>query len=192
MASLLGDNILNHVVCLKAEFLSHTVLSNENGEFYTYDIYLYLYRSVCLLMGSPTWWRYSFCVSGSSLMFWWHDAPLMRKFQMRGHLCKQWDSHWFQGRKMCFCGIRSTMSSQHFMIYSVRLICTTAISLGFSWMLFTILHRLLSLPVDHSLQPVALKCDRDWCQLYFSGKYLFRELEFFFRFWLKTHLFQIK
>ena len=35
-----GDNIVDHVVCLKAEFLCHTVLSNENGEFYTYDIYI--------------------------------------------------------------------------------------------------------------------------------------------------------
>ena len=39
-----GDNIVDHVVCLKAEFLWHTVLSNENGEFYTYDIYPYLMK----------------------------------------------------------------------------------------------------------------------------------------------------
>ena len=54
-----GDDIVDHVVCLKAEFLWHTVLSNENGEFYTYDIYPYLNRSVCLLMGSPLWWRFT-------------------------------------------------------------------------------------------------------------------------------------
>ena len=65
------DNIVDHVVCLKAEFLWHTVLSNENGEFYTYGIYPYLNRSVCLLMGSATWRRFSFCSSGSSLML--HD-----------------------------------------------------------------------------------------------------------------------
>ena len=53
-----GDNIIDHVVCLKAEFMWHTVFSIENGEFYTYDIYPYLNRSVCLLMGSPTWWRF--------------------------------------------------------------------------------------------------------------------------------------
>ena len=29
------DNVVDHVMCLKAEFLSHTVLSNENGELYT-------------------------------------------------------------------------------------------------------------------------------------------------------------
>ena len=52
----------------KAEFLSHTVLLNENGEFYTYGIYPYLNRSVFLLMGSPTWWRFSFCSSESSLV----------------------------------------------------------------------------------------------------------------------------
>ena len=72
-ASLLDDrdNIVDHVVCLKAEFLQHTVLSienAENGEFYTYGIYPYLNRSVCLLRGSPTWWRFSFCSSGSSLV----------------------------------------------------------------------------------------------------------------------------
>ena len=59
MASSLGDNIIDHVVCLKAGFLWHTVLSNENDEFYTYNIYPYLHRSVCLLMGSPTWWRFT-------------------------------------------------------------------------------------------------------------------------------------
>ena len=105
-----GDNIVDHVVCLKAEFLWHTFLSNENGEFYTYDIYPYLNRSVCLLMGSPTWWRFTFCSSGSSLVFWWRDAPLEREFQMWGRRCKQWDSHWFQGHKMRFGGIWSTMS----------------------------------------------------------------------------------
>ena len=71
------DNIVDHVVCLKTEFLWHTVLSNENGEFYTYGIYPYLNRSVCLLMGSPTWWRFSFCSSGSSLVcsvMTWHTA----------------------------------------------------------------------------------------------------------------------
>ena len=71
------DNMVDHVVCLKAEFLWHTVLSNENGEFYTYGIYPYLNRSVCLLMGSPNWWRFSFCSSGSSLvcsMMTWRTA----------------------------------------------------------------------------------------------------------------------
>ena len=56
-ASSLGDNFVDHVMCLKTEFPWHTVLSNENSEFYTYDVYPYLNRSVCLLMGwgSPTW-----------------------------------------------------------------------------------------------------------------------------------------
>ena len=110
VAPSLGDNVVDHVVWLKAEFLWHTVLSNDNGEFYTYEIYPYLNRSVCLLIGSPTWWRFSFCSSGSSLVFWWRDAPLMREFQMWGRRCKQWDSHWFQGHKMRFSGIWSTMS----------------------------------------------------------------------------------
>ena len=104
-----GDNILDHVVCLKAEFLWHTVLS-ENGEFYTYDIDPFLNRSVCFLMGLPIWWKFTFCSSGGSFVFWWRDAPLLRELQMWGRQCKQWASHWFQGHKMRFGGIWSTMS----------------------------------------------------------------------------------
>ena len=40
---------------------------------------------------------------------WWRGAPLVREFQIWYRRCKQWDSHWFWGRKMRFCGIRSTM-----------------------------------------------------------------------------------
>ena len=47
------------------------------------------------------------------------------------------------------------------MIYSVRLICTTGISLGSSSMPFKALDWFLSLPVDHSRQPVSLKWDRE-------------------------------
>ena len=47
------------------------------------------------------------------------------------------------------------------MIYSIRLICTTAISLGPSCMLFTILDWPMSVPVDHNQQSVALKWDRE-------------------------------
>ena len=148
-------------MCSKVEFLSHTVLSNENGELYTTMIYPYLNRSVCLLMGSPTWWRFSFCLKESSLVFWWRDTPLVREFQMWGHRCKQRVSRWFQGHKMRFRGIWSTMSSQNFMIYSVGIIRTTAISLGSSSMLFKTFDGLLSLPADHSRQPVALKWDRE-------------------------------
>ena len=90
-----------YVVCLIAEFLLHTVISNENGEFYTYGIYPYLNRSVCLLVGSPTWWRFSFCSSGSSLvcfMMTWRTR-LVHEFQMWGRRCKHLDSRWFQGVK---------------------------------------------------------------------------------------------
>ena len=152
VASSLGDNVVDYVVCLKAEFLWLTVLSVENGEFFTYDIYPYLNRSVIFLMGSPTWWRFSFCSSGSSLVFWWRDTPLVRKYQTWCRRCKQWDSHWFQGLKMPFCGIWSPMSWQHVMIYSVRLICTTAISLGSSCMLFSTLDWLLSLPTVRGIE----------------------------------------
>ena len=95
VASSLGDNVVGHVVCLKSKFLWHNGLSNENGKFYTYYIYPYLNRSVCLLMGSPTWWGFSFCLRGSSLVLWWRDAPLVREFQMWSRRCKQRGSHWF-------------------------------------------------------------------------------------------------
>ena len=51
VASSLGDSIVvDHVVCLKVEFLWHTVLSNAIGAFYTYDIYIniYIYIYVCV------------------------------------------------------------------------------------------------------------------------------------------------
>ena len=63
VASSLGDNVVDHMVCLKSWLLWHTGLSNENCGFYRYDIHPYLNRSVCLLMGSPTWWGFSFCLS---------------------------------------------------------------------------------------------------------------------------------
>ena len=69
------------------------------------------------------------------------------------------------------------------MICLVRLICTTAISLGPICMLFTTLDWLLSLPVDHSRQPVALKWDGESLGLVstvFLGKYLIWELIIFF------------
>ena len=39
------------------------------------------------------WWRFSFCLSGSFLVFCWRDAPLVREFQMWGRRYKQWVSH---------------------------------------------------------------------------------------------------
>ena len=111
VTSSFGDSVVDHGVCLKTEYLSHTILSNESGEFYTTVIYRFLNRSVCLSIGSPTWWRFSFCLSGSCLVFWWHDAPLVREFQMWGHRCKQWVSRWFQAHKMRSHGIWSIMSS---------------------------------------------------------------------------------
>ena len=88
VVSSLGNNVVDHVVCLKVEFVLHTILSNEKGEFYTTMIYPYLNRLVCLLMGSPTWWGFSFCLSQSSLMFWWRGVRLVCEFQMLGHWCK--------------------------------------------------------------------------------------------------------
>ena len=48
-----GDSEVEHAVCLKAEFKRRTVLSNENGKFYTTMTYPCYSRSVCFSMGSP-------------------------------------------------------------------------------------------------------------------------------------------
>ena len=72
-----GDNEVDHAVCLKAEFQMHAALSNENGKFCTIVIYPCLSRSVCFSMGSPSWWRFGLCSSGSSLVSRWRDAPLV-------------------------------------------------------------------------------------------------------------------
>ena len=97
-----GDNKVDHAVCLKAGFHMHTVISNENGKFCTTMIYPCFSRLVCFSMGSPAWWRYGLCSSGSSLVSRWRDAPLVREFQMWRHWCKQIDLYRFQGRQMCF------------------------------------------------------------------------------------------
>ena len=114
---LLDDNVVDHVVCLKAEIQSHIVLSNENDEFYTIMIYPCLRRLVCLSMESPTWWRFSLCLNGRSLVFWWRDAQLVCEFQMWSRQCWQWKSHWSQGHKRRFCRMWSTISWKHFMMY---------------------------------------------------------------------------
>ena len=89
--------------------VAHCPFQRKWRVLHNYDISVL--EQVCVLMGSPTWWRFSFCLSRNFVVFWWRDAPLVREFQMWGHRCKQWDSRWFQGRKMRFRGIRWTMSS---------------------------------------------------------------------------------
>ena len=64
------------------------------------------FRFVCFFsMGSSSWWRYDPCLSGSSLVFQWRNAPLVRDFQMWSRWCQLWDSHGLHGRKMRFFGI---------------------------------------------------------------------------------------
>ena len=104
-----GNNKVHHVVCFKVEFQMHTVLSNENGKFYTTMIYPCFSRSVCFLMGSPAWWRFGLCSSGSLLVSRWPDAPLVQEFQMWRHRCKKIDLRWFQGRQMRFWWMLSTI-----------------------------------------------------------------------------------
>ena len=105
-----GDNEVDHAVCLKVEFQIHTVLSNENGKFYTTMIYPCFSRSVCFSMGSHAWWKFGLCSSGGSLMSRWRDAPRVREFQMWRRRCKQIEPHWFQGHQMRFWWISTTIS----------------------------------------------------------------------------------
>ena len=90
-------------------------------------IYLCFSRSVCFSMGSPAWWRFGLCSSGSSLVSQWRDDPLIREFQMWCHKCKQRDPHWFQGCQMRFWWMLSTISCKLLMINKVRLFSTTNI-----------------------------------------------------------------
>ena len=76
-----GDNEIDHVVCLKAEFQMHTVLSNENGKIYTTMIYPCFSRSVTFSMGSPAWRRFSLCSSGSSLLARWRTLRSCANFK---------------------------------------------------------------------------------------------------------------
>ena len=76
-SATLSDNEVDHAVCLQADFQMHAVLSNENDKFYTTMIYPCFSRSVCFSMGSPAWWRFGLCSSGSSLVPRWRDAPLV-------------------------------------------------------------------------------------------------------------------
>ena len=66
-----------------------------------------------VFMGSPSWWRFGLCSSGSSLVSRWRDMILRsctREFQMWHRRCKQIDPHWFQGRQMRFWWMLSTIS----------------------------------------------------------------------------------
>ena len=122
-----GNNEVDHAVCLKAKFQMHTVLSNEDGKFYTTMIYPCCSRSVCYLMGSPAWWRFGLCSSGSSLVPRCRDVTLVCEFQMWRRGCKQIDPHWFEERQMRFWWMWLTISWKYFIIYLVWL-CSTSSS----------------------------------------------------------------
>ena len=94
---------------------------------HNYDIYPCFSRSVCFSMGSPAWWSFGLCSSGSSLVSRWRDVPLVRDFQMWRRRCKQIDPHWFQGRQVRFWWMWSTISWKYFKIYQVRLFSTANI-----------------------------------------------------------------
>ena len=154
----------------------HTVLSNENGKFYTNVIYPCFSRSVCFLMGSPVLWRFGLCWSGSSLVSRWRDVTLVREFQMGRCRCKQIDRHWFQGRQMRFWWMLSTIY-----FWYIRSDCLIQQIFnqsppaayfqqftGFTGSCYNLWIR------DNSLWHREYPGHTvDWCQLYFQGKYVF-------------------
>ena len=151
-----------------------TVLSNENGKFYTIMIYPCFSRSVCFSMGSPAWWRFGLCSSGSCLVSRWRDwcanlkndivdvnKEIRTDFRgvkcVSGECCQPYreNSSWYIRSD---CLVQQIFSQnppaayfQHFTgsCYSLWI---TGNSL---W------HR------DYPGHAV------DWCQLYFQGKYIF-------------------
>ena len=105
-------------------------------------------------------------------MFWWRDTLLVCKFQMWGHRYKQWDSRWFQGRKMRFCRIWSTIqdifsSTNFYNDYFTRLLLHTVYWTDSCHCLWTTVDSLW----DWHESGKAL----DWCQLYFVLR-----IDFFF------------
>ena len=162
-----ADNEVDHAVCLKVEFQMHTVVSKENGKFYTTMIYPCFSRSVCFSMGLPAWWRFGLCLSGSSLIAGWRDTPLVCEFQMWHSRCKQIDPHSFQGRQMHFWWMCSTISWKYFIKYPVRLFSTVNFQPEPACVLFSTVYWLLLRPVNHRQQPVTSRLAWTWYeQLY--------------------------
>ena len=120
-----GHNDVDHAMCLKAEFHMHTVLSNENGKFYSTYIRAsagrYVFRWDRLLDESL-----AFDQTGVPMSR-WRDASLVREFEMWRRRCKQIDPHWFQGRQMRFWWMLSTISWKLFMVYKPGLFSTANI-----------------------------------------------------------------
>ena len=115
----------------------------------THTIYIYIYIRIgtgrCVF-----WWDrlldegLRFCSTGSSLVFWWRDPPLVREFQMWGRRCKKW---WnlVNHIVITFHDIFSSTDLNNF--YFTRLHLHAVYK---TWLT-------LSLPVDNSQQPMALK-----------------------------------
>ena len=99
----LGIGGLSHQSCMSLHIGTNNIVGGSM-------IYPCFSRSVCFSMGSPAWWRFGLCSSGSSLVSRWRDDPLVREFQMRRRRCKQRDPYWFQGRQMRFWWMLSTIS----------------------------------------------------------------------------------
>ena len=159
MASSLGDNIIDHVVWLTAEFLWHTVLSNENGEFYASDIYIrawtgrYVFEWDRLLdegfffqAGVPSCSDNVTHRSCANFKYEVADVNNGIPIDFRAIKCLTVESG-----QPCRDNISWYIQLDWFVqqLFSLDSIC----------MMFTTRDWLLWLPVDHSRQPVTLKWD---------------------------------
>ena len=91
-------------VCLKAEFLFHTVLANQTAVFNTTRVYSCLNRLIFtvfpqmkldFVQAVVPWWSQ------------WRGTQPVCEFQMWNLRCRQFDSWWFH--ETGFCGIWSTI-----------------------------------------------------------------------------------
>ena len=120
-------------------------------------------RSVCFSMGSPAWWRFGLCSSGSSLVSRWRVLRSCTNFNdLRGVKCVSGECYQPYREKSSWyissdCLVQQIFNHSHPASYfqqftgSCYSLWTTRNSL---W------HR------DYPGHAV------DWCQLYFQGKYI--------------------
>ena len=89
---MIGDKAIDHVVYLKAEFLSHTLISNKKHELYTIVVDPSLNRSACHSIGVVYYTTvYPLYYSEfPRVLEKWRTARV--RISNASWLCKQWDS----------------------------------------------------------------------------------------------------
>ena len=123
-----GDNNVGHEVCLKVGFMLYSAISIENRKFYTIRIYLCLNRWSYLFMN---FWAFV----SLGIPSWFYDVTYRSCVNFKYEVAYVKNGIFTDFRFVnTFCGIWSITLWKQFKIYSVRLICTTAILLRSSCM----------------------------------------------------------